>query len=92
MRCHHCKYEWDYKGKALYYATCPNCHYKTLLISKKLKVSLGKCQECNNHFSYLEIHHRDKDKTNNKPSNLMQLCRMCHKSKHKILNKRWRKG
>ena len=28
MKCHNCGYEWDYKGKSKYYATCPRCHYK----------------------------------------------------------------
>jgi DNA-directed RNA polymerase subunit RPC12/RpoP len=25
LRCPHCGYIWDYRGKKMYYATCPNC-------------------------------------------------------------------
>jgi len=25
LRCPHCGYVWEYKGKKMYYATCPNC-------------------------------------------------------------------
>ena len=28
MICYHCGYEWEYKGKAEYYATCPKCMMK----------------------------------------------------------------
>jgi DNA-directed RNA polymerase subunit RPC12/RpoP len=28
LRCPHCGYEWDYKGKSMFYATCPRCMYK----------------------------------------------------------------
>ncbi|MHC1635882.1 MAG: hypothetical protein ACXQTS_04575 [Candidatus Methanospirareceae archaeon] len=28
LRCQHCGHEWEYRGKAKYYATCPVCHYK----------------------------------------------------------------
>jgi hypothetical protein len=28
LTCQHCEYEWDYKGKAMFYATCPRCLYK----------------------------------------------------------------
>ncbi len=28
IRCHKCKYKWDYKGK-LKKVTCPNCGVKT---------------------------------------------------------------
>ncbi|MHA1835191.1 MAG: DUF1660 family phage protein [Candidatus Baldrarchaeia archaeon] len=27
LKCKHCGYEWDYKGKAKYYASCPRCRY-----------------------------------------------------------------
>lgn len=35
LRCHHCKNEWDYRGKSKKYVTCPACHYK-INISKTL--------------------------------------------------------
>jgi len=25
LKCRKCKYEWDWKGKHKYYATCPRC-------------------------------------------------------------------
>jgi len=25
LRCPNCGHEWEYKGKKLFYATCPNC-------------------------------------------------------------------
>jgi len=25
LRCPYCGYVWEYKGKKMYYATCPNC-------------------------------------------------------------------
>lgn len=25
--CQHCKYEWNYKGEAAYWACCPRCRY-----------------------------------------------------------------
>jgi Zn finger protein HypA/HybF involved in hydrogenase expression len=33
LKCKHCSYNWDYKGKSKFYATCPRCHY---LIKVKL--------------------------------------------------------
>ncbi len=28
MTCHHCGHNWEYKGNAPYYCTCPHCYYK----------------------------------------------------------------
>ena len=39
LKCSNCSYEWDYKGKNTYYATCPDCLNKV-----KLKGGL-KCLE-----------------------------------------------
>ena len=25
LKCNSCKYEWEYKGKSNYYASCPRC-------------------------------------------------------------------
>lgn len=30
-----CKYEWDYKGKAPFYATCPKCLRKVKIVRVK---------------------------------------------------------
>ena len=37
MKCHHCSYEWDYKGNAFYYATCPRCLRKIRIPFKSMK-------------------------------------------------------
>lgn len=39
------------------------------------------CQECWA-TNQLQIHHIDKNKTNNKPGNLIKLCLECHIKKH----------
>jgi len=28
LECAHCRYIWDYRGKNMFYATCPQCRYK----------------------------------------------------------------
>lgn len=35
LKCENCEYEWEYKGKAGYYATCPRCLRKVSLAKKK---------------------------------------------------------
>lgn len=42
LKCKHCKYIWDYKGSAKYYACCPQCHYNVNI--KKQKVEEDKEQ------------------------------------------------
>lgn len=34
LKCNHCNYEWDYKGKSQYYATCPRCLRKVKVKEK----------------------------------------------------------
>ena len=36
LKCKRCKYEWEYKGKNLYWATCPHCLNKVKVL-KQLK-------------------------------------------------------
>ncbi len=48
---------------------------------KKLKAEIGHCLECGS-TKYLQVHHIDKDKFNNKDENLKLLCYACHKSIH----------
>lgn len=38
-----------------------------------------KCQNCGIHKRGLDVHHIDKDKWNCDPSNLISLCRSCHR-------------
>jgi len=41
----------------------------------------GSCAYCGQR-ERLHIHHIDKDRTNNSPSNLIQLCNICHGKMH----------
>jgi hypothetical protein len=44
------------------------------------------CAECGcSIFAVLEVHHKDKDRSNNDPSNLEVLCANCHTLEHKGL-------
>ena len=47
----------------------------------KLKLEIGKCQECSS-VENLLVHHIDTDRSNNDPSNLKVLCRRCHHRLH----------
>jgi len=40
MKCYHddCGYEWNYKGKAPFYATCPQC-------LRKVKISKARVEQ-----------------------------------------------
>ena len=44
------------------------------------------CELCSvslvNHKNLLHVHHRDEDKGNNDPSNLLALCVLCHAQHH----------
>lgn len=42
------------------------------------------CQFCFNKSENMEIHHLDKDRTNNCDNNLIPLCRNCHRKLHKL--------
>lgn len=42
------------------------------------------CEACGDMKGRKDIHHLDEDYTNDNPSNLMTLCRSCHKKIHKI--------
>ena len=37
LRCRRCGYEWDYKGKNEYYATCPHCLAKVSVRSDRVE-------------------------------------------------------
>ena len=49
--------------------------YRTYVIKKK-------CSICKQKDTFLEIHHKDNDRTNNKNNNLQVICRGCHKILH----------
>src|SRR3990167_1411165 len=67
------------KGKATPYAPGWGRHHKHLI-----RVRAGfRCEICSVRPSRtLDIHHRDKSKTNHHPDNLQALCRRCHKAVH----------
>lgn len=47
---------------------------------KELKKAAGECRRCgySEHVELLDVHHFDRDRCNNRPSNLAVLCVMCH--------------
>ncbi len=54
--------------------------YGTNIRLKNLKNRCERCPSTKN----LCIHHKDRDRTNNKPFNLETLCRSCHASEHQL--------
>jgi len=54
IACHHCHYNWCYRGNSNGYATCPKCHYKC---------SIKKDHVSDTTHSYLPTHN---DKANKK--------------------------
>jgi len=36
IKCNHCEYKWEYKGKSKFYASCPNCLRKVNVKNNKL--------------------------------------------------------
>ncbi|WP_394999040.1 hypothetical protein [Acinetobacter sp.] len=51
------------------------------------KVEIAKCNRCgyNKYIEILQVHHRDRDRSNNKVENLEVLCPNCHQVEHHIL-------
>jgi 5-methylcytosine-specific restriction endonuclease McrA len=64
----------------------PNARYHGLSCkaARRLRQSVGACQSCGHggSRSRLEVHHLDRDKRNQEPSNLMVLCHDCHMREH----------
>ncbi len=60
--------------------------FSVRLKKKILKLHNYSCSTCGHDGKErrLEVHHKDKDKTNNKESNLTVLCRTCHNKLHKF--------
>lgn len=60
-----------------------------------IRIHGAKCNKCgyDKHPKILEVHHKDRDRTNNKVENLEVLCPNCHMEEH-LLNEdgKWRKG
>lgn len=41
-----------------------------------------RCQDCGKKSIHLDVHHKDQNKKNSNPENLISLCRSCHKKEH----------
>jgi len=52
--------------------------------AKRIVRSVGRCQRCGHDGSEsrLDIHHKDRNKQNQKPSNIEVLCHRCHMQEH----------
>jgi len=47
-----------------------------------------KCEICNKENKILDVHHKDKKRTNNEDNNLILVCRKCHSDIHKDIHPR----
>ncbi|MBS7631677.1 site-specific DNA-methyltransferase [Candidatus Bathyarchaeota archaeon] len=86
LKCKNCEYEWEYKGKSGYYATCPKCLRKVSLTSKGTSTStfgVSKREGHDSSFFYsrklyhmVEIDEKMLDIENPVPSNILDkvLC------------------
>lgn len=65
----------DHYGNGSYHST-----YREIAFRNGLKV----CAGCgfDKHPEVLQVHHKDRDRTNNDPSNLEILCPTCHEIEH----------
>ena len=71
-------------GTARYDKHCAACH-KGNYSMPWLKHRGDECEMCGHHPFFrgsLDVHHRDGEKTNNEPENLMTLCATCHRELH----------
>lgn len=53
--------------------------------SKALEAYGAVCNDCGD-TDTLEVHHKDRDRSNNSLSNLEVLCRACHVERHRTLD------
>ena len=63
---------------------CSSCHNGNYSMPW-LKHRRDSCESCGYHPFWkmsLDVHHRDEDKLNNDPDNLMTLCASCHRELH----------
>jgi len=51
-------------------------------IRKQLVKERKKCENCESKI-HLQVHHKDRDRRNNTPNNLLLLCKICHANLHK---------
>ncbi len=53
-----------------------NASYRKILLRENRPCACARCGQDDNRV--LAVHHKDKDHTNNQPSNLLWLCHNCH--------------
>ena len=61
--------------------------YRQIMIREGIELT---CQNCGSK-NKIQIHHKDKNRSNNLVSNLMVLCSKCHANHHKNWEGRWGK-
>jgi 5-methylcytosine-specific restriction endonuclease McrA len=63
----------------------PKARYHGLSASRAAEIvrEAGKCCRCQKTRGRLDIHHKDRNKHNQKPSNLEVLCHRCHMQEHR---------
>jgi len=76
IRCTHCGYEWAYKGKKIYYVTCPSCLLKVAISINKHDLKI--CLICKKLFEKLDSHH-----VSYKYNLVIGVCEKCHYKIHK---------
>jgi 5-methylcytosine-specific restriction endonuclease McrA len=61
-------------------------NYTTVRKNMKRRGMLKLCNRCGYSAmpEILDVHHRDRDRTNNEPENLEVLCPNCHAIEHRI--------
>ena len=57
-------------------------HGLSARMAKRLRDEAGACQKCGE-TERLHIHHKDRNKHNQDPSNLIVLCLPCHRAEHR---------
>lgn len=63
--CEKCRYKWDYKGKSVYYVTCPRCYNKIRkipLVDKFIKPKPNNTSAKNNSAYTVIVHEFFKNK------------------------------
>ena len=51
LECQNCERAWNYKGTQEHYATCPSCHYKVNVKTRKMTV----LQSCRSKTKNLDV-------------------------------------
>ncbi len=90
-KCKKCSYEW--LPRIIKPKQCPNCKnpnwsrldYFDGKREVVLKRDKYKCRKCGN-TGRLYVHHKDNNKKNNRMSNFLTLCAVCHKHAHHPLS------